>query len=609
MAIYTDTIQTLFDGRPEPLLKGLDAIMFKLGYLSVHTQKVFGNMTKLATRSMTSISDAVEASFPANREIGFGAMTGAAEKAIVEMERLAAIEPLDLKGFGIDQVLPALSKTEASFRNVDELVKDTTQSLGFFEDKGRSIQVLMGLLFGGMALQRWGQVIGRFVLPQMDKIENYTSKGTKQVNAMKASFEFLKFSIFETFTSTPMFRWFVDLIITGSNWLSKFVSKYPLVTQIAGALAGIFGVGGALLTFIGTPLQLVMLWKALFGAKSATDAVTGIEKVSKSWGSFADKLGVGLAVGVIGFSIADAVVNFKEGDWGGVVGDAIAAGLGIAGAASFLLGAGPLGWVLTIFGAVTLIATKLTTDTRRITAASKDALGISKENPFMSWFEAMYKGPDEGMQKAAFGKVLKDFEILYLEQEQLRKKFDTIDVADYSSRIDANNELLRVEKDLSLAREALYKIDPANANEALNSIKFQIDAYAESQNAIEQKSQMESNMLNETIPLYAEQVSEIAQSKEQTALFMANMDDLLGIMTGPLMDATLHNLFMMDVTFVSADRHFVEFRDKLEAWASKVTTKTVEIRYTESNKPSGTGGFLSSVGGAVSRFVSSVTGG
>jgi hypothetical protein len=152
----------------------------------------------------------------------------------------------------------------------------------------------MGTIFGGMTLKRWGLAVTRFVLPQMEKIQNFTSEGTKKVLAMQSSFEFLKFSMFETFTQTPLFREFVELMIAGSNALSAFVSEHPIVTSMAAILGGVLIAVGSLLGAFGGIFQFIMLRDAITALKGVDTAVA---TTTTNWSALGKVMGVGFAIG------------------------------------------------------------------------------------------------------------------------------------------------------------------------------------------------------------------------------------------------------------------------------------------------------------------------
>jgi hypothetical protein len=170
----------------------------------------------------------------------------------------------------IDDVTPSMKKMGARFTDVDNIVKQTG---GSFLSMNAQIGILMGTLFGGMTLQRWGNSILRFVLPPMEQLQGYTSEGTRGVMAMRASFEFLKFSMFETFTQTPLFRSFVELIIQAVNWLSELVSKHPTLTAIAATFGALLATVGTLLMLFGGAFQFVMLYDLANQSRKAAEKV------------------------------------------------------------------------------------------------------------------------------------------------------------------------------------------------------------------------------------------------------------------------------------------------------------------------------------------------
>jgi hypothetical protein len=460
---------------------------------------------------------------------------------------------------------------------------------------------MFGFLFGGMMMQRWGQSILRFVLPSMEKLENHTSDGTKRINAMNASFQFLKFSMFEMITSSRLFIIITDAIIKLTNWFSQLVSQNKGVQILVGtvaALGALFVIGGVFGQILGGYYQAGMLWTALFGKSSASAAAKDVDTLKGKFEGLhgvLDKIGLGLSIGVAAFSLADMVFNIKKEDFAGALGSGVAAALGISGAVAFLMGAGPVGWVLTITGAVVLAVTKITADARRANVAAKDVLGFDK-NIFVDYVDGLF-GKQEGMIGVATSKALSDYSKTFSEVARLESLLSQTDKGDASKRISLNNALNEEKSKLTDLTRNLYDMDAQNAPYMIEQLEFQINAYNEAANSV-------SKITEEYNPL----LTTVAATKEETDLFNKNMKLLLDTFNSDMMAKAISNLQLIDSTWVDATTHLGEFATKLDEWASKVVTKTVQIEYKESNRPSGTGGFLDTVGSAVKTFVGGITG-
>ena len=107
-------------------------------------------------------------------------------------------------------------------------------------------------MFGGMALQRVGLMMTRFFIPSMDKLNKLQTEGSKKVLGLVASFEFLKISLFETLSQTPLFQKFVEWIIKGAIWISEFAQKHPAIVAIGVAIGGIATALGTLAIGVGS---------------------------------------------------------------------------------------------------------------------------------------------------------------------------------------------------------------------------------------------------------------------------------------------------------------------------------------------------------------------
>lgn len=166
-----------------------------------------------------------------------------------------------MKAMGVDvsdsmnSLQKSLSGSAEELAVLNQSFKDTTRMTRDM----RRLGPMFGFLFGGMQMQRIGNSILRFVLPPLSQIEGHVTDGTRKVNAMSASFEFLKFSMFETFTQTPLFKTFVDFIVSGSNALGEFTQKHPILTEILASVGAIAAVLGTLAIGAGIFNQFAMM--------------------------------------------------------------------------------------------------------------------------------------------------------------------------------------------------------------------------------------------------------------------------------------------------------------------------------------------------------------
>jgi hypothetical protein len=147
----------------------------------------------------------------------------------------------EMRAYGIDiskeltqvgQVIGNNAKMQEVFNNK---LKEATKAAN--EMKNRFDMSNLSMLFGGLVIQRMGMTLSRLLIPAMEKFGDMQHKGVKQVNAMRASFEFLKFSIFDTFSQTPIFEWFIKTVIQLSDMVAEFAQKHPIVTQAVAVMA------------------------------------------------------------------------------------------------------------------------------------------------------------------------------------------------------------------------------------------------------------------------------------------------------------------------------------------------------------------------------------
>jgi hypothetical protein len=105
--------------------------------------------------------------------------------------------------------------------------------------KNQFDMAFLSIMFAGMYMDKFGKSLVSLVLPAMGRFADFQHKGVKAVNAMNASIEFLKFSLFDAFSQTDVFRLFIEYTIKAADWVSDFVGKSP------GWAIGIAAVGAA----------------------------------------------------------------------------------------------------------------------------------------------------------------------------------------------------------------------------------------------------------------------------------------------------------------------------------------------------------------------------
>ena len=474
----------------------------------------------------------------------------------------------------------------------------------------KRIGPMFAFLFGGMQLQRIGLSITRFVLPAMDKVENYTSRGTRQVNAMKASFEFLKFSIFETFTQTPLFQKFVELVISASNWLSEMVAKHPMLVQIAAVVGGVAVALGTLAIGAGIFNQFAMMasylgvGKSVAGAPSLLKGITGLEKAL---------LGLGLvaAVATITWGVSQTISNIKEGDLGGALVSGLGTVLGMAGLGGILLKKTAVGLAFVVASGIVLGINKITYDARQAVKARREVLGMDT-----NWFEDLSSGLHEGVlgqrkwqqseELLALSQIESDIGKFYNNLENARQDFEKAEGS--SNQIQAYDALINAQDEFNRLQENFLTITKGDYS-TWQKMLFQEEAKRQELiEKVEETEAAQKSMFESAFPQYNEQLSLIAGNTEKTQDFSKNMDSLLDLFNSSEMQSGILNIQRIDELWIQAQESLSGFAKELDEWASKVVVKTVQIRYEESNRPSGTSGFFGGVGARVDSLISSVTG-
>ena len=150
------------------------------------------------------------------------------------------------------------------------------------ELKTRFDMNILSWVFGGMALQRMGLTMMRFLIPNVEKLALINDAASKKVMGVYAAFEFLKISIFETLMGIPGVQNFIaDLVgwlISLSEWAQTHPEAVENIAKIAAAAAvlgtiaigvGIFGQLEHLITLLGD------VGKEAGGAVSSLDKIGG----------------------------------------------------------------------------------------------------------------------------------------------------------------------------------------------------------------------------------------------------------------------------------------------------------------------------------------------
>ena len=238
----------------------------------------------------------------------------------------------------------------------------------------------LSLLFAGMMMQRVFGGMFKSITNNYKKITGMNSQFNKSIMKAQASFSYLKFAIASALESPGVMKaieWFTGAL----EWLGDWASEHPGWSLL---FLGIIGVLTALGTFamiasgviqMAIMFDIFAMWGSsiskLFNVKSLialkariltlkTAMINFKTWVTTNWKGIAI---AGLNIAGMVLSVSDLIKNIKKNDWAGVIGDAIATGLYVAGAIASIF-SGPAGLILFMAGTAVLAITKLTAKTR-----------------------------------------------------------------------------------------------------------------------------------------------------------------------------------------------------------------------------------------------------
>ena len=146
-------------------------------------------------------------------------------------------------------------------------------------------------------------------------------------------------------------------------------------------------------------------------------------------------------------------------------------------------------------------------------------------------------------------------------------------------------------------------------NQEQNWMKIKMNNILEAQEAETHQTELSEQANSVAEGALTKIVSKTAKSKKETKLFNKNLKSMLDLMSGEDMTTSITNLASIDTLWINAKEHLDSFATALDTWASKIVTKTVQIKYEEKNKPTSTPSLLDRMSTGVKRTWSSITGG
>jgi len=166
---------------------------------------------------------------------------------------------------GLEKLKQSGESTQDAFKAVDKQQMRVKQGMAVLTKEtevGRGAMIGLGLsiMFAGMALKRFAdQSLKALFKTFLDATDN-TDIVTNKVHQLKAAFEFLKFSIIDSIGQTEFMLNMIDMLISATNWVSRFAAEHPRIASMAVAFLSVSSVLGALAMTGG---QLSLLANAL----------------------------------------------------------------------------------------------------------------------------------------------------------------------------------------------------------------------------------------------------------------------------------------------------------------------------------------------------------
>jgi len=141
-------------------------------------------------------------------------------------------------------------------KNVGDAAKAVKQATGVLSPFQRSMKKLamtaltlgLSMLFAGMAMKQFGQKVLKSLINTFKRATEGSKAYSHTIGKVGAAFEFLKFTIIDTFMQTAIGKIILDKLVNKLNELSEWIQDKPnLATAIVGGSAGLVILGTALM--------------------------------------------------------------------------------------------------------------------------------------------------------------------------------------------------------------------------------------------------------------------------------------------------------------------------------------------------------------------------
>ena len=178
---------------------------------------------------------------------------------------------LNMKHSGFKQTKKRVEEAKNSITNLADAQKKS-------EDNAKELRTAMlgmglSFLFTGMAIKKWADTLLKDVFGTFSKIMGEGTKFNEQTNRLRATFDFLKFSIVDALSNSEMFATLVDFVVGLVNGISEFISKHPEVGKFIIIFLVLASVIGGLMMLFGQTVLFML--GAMFGFGLVFSKITG----------------------------------------------------------------------------------------------------------------------------------------------------------------------------------------------------------------------------------------------------------------------------------------------------------------------------------------------
>lgn len=152
------------------------------------------------------------------------------------------------------QITPEAKKFDHVINVTNDTLDKTINKAGRFQGEWLSV------MFAAMAVTRVTTGMLRGIFNSFNKVEENSTALGGAVTGLRASFEFLKFSIFNSL-NTDFWVGVIENAIKFTNWVSGLINNFPILGQTILVALGVFAIGGTIFIALS---QYALLVHSLF---------------------------------------------------------------------------------------------------------------------------------------------------------------------------------------------------------------------------------------------------------------------------------------------------------------------------------------------------------